>query len=98
MNRENTERLMAYKRKKAMEKAKKDTENNPINSYTHGFADGYSKGFSDALVVRAQDKEFWDKVAKELKPTIKRALEETFEPTKCMNEFVKEEENANNKT
>ena len=45
------------------------------------------------LVVKAQDKEFWDKVAEELKPTIKRALEETFEPTKCMNEFVKEEEN-----
>lgn len=43
------------------------------------------------LVVRAQDKEFWDKVAEELKPTIKRALEETFEPTKCMNEFVEEE-------
>ena len=33
------------------------------------------------LVVKAQDKEFWDKVAEELKPTIKRALEETFEPT-----------------
>lgn len=47
------------------------------------------------LVVRAQDKEFWDKVAEELKPTIKRALEETFEPTKCMNEFVKEENNGN---
>ena len=46
------------------------------------------------LVVRAQDKEFWDKVAKELKPTIKRALEETFEPTKCMNEFNKEKENG----
>ena len=43
------------------------------------------------LVVKAQDKEFWNKVAEELKPTIKRALEETFEPTKCMNEFVKEE-------
>lgn len=37
------------------------------------------------LVVRAQDKEFWDKVAEELKPTIKRALEETF---------VKEERNT----
>lgn len=30
------------------------------------------------LVVKAQDKEFWDKVAEELKPTIKKALEETF--------------------
>ena len=45
------------------------------------------------LAVKAQDKEFWDKVAEELKPTIKRALEETFEPTKCMNEYEKEEEN-----
>ena len=44
------------------------------------------------LVVRAQDKEFWNKVAEELKPTIKRALEETFEPTKCMNEFWEKEE------
>lgn len=48
MNRENTERLMAYERKEAMENAKKDTANNPINSYMHGFADGYSKGFIDA--------------------------------------------------
>lgn len=47
------------------------------------------------LVVKAQDKEFWNKVAEELKPTIKRALEETFEPTKYMNEFVKEESDAN---
>ena len=49
------------------------------------------------LIIKAQDKEFWDKVADELKPAIKRALEETFEPTKCMNEFVnedKEDENA----
>ena len=49
MNRENAERLMAYKRKEVMESAKKDTANNPINSYTHGFADGYSKGFIDAI-------------------------------------------------
>lgn len=45
------------------------------------------------LIVRAQDKEFWDKVTEELKTTIKRALEETFEPTKCENEFVKEKRN-----
>ena len=40
------------------------------------------------------DEKFWNKVAEELKPTIKRALEETFEPTKCMNEFYKEEING----
>jgi len=34
------------------------------------------------LIVKAQDKEFWDKVAEELKPTIKKALEETFEHEK----------------
>lgn len=50
------------------------------------------------LVVKAQDKEFWDKVADELKPTIKRALEETFEPTKRMNEVVKEESDGRNET
>lgn len=36
-----------------------------------------------------QDKEYW----KDLKTTIKRDLEESFEPTKCMNEFVEEEVN-----
>ncbi len=49
------------------------------------------------LVVIAQDKEFWNKVANELKPTIKRALEETFEPTKCRNEFVNNTEESDDK-
>ena len=47
--------------------------------------------FMECGGLKKQDCEFWDKVAEELKPTIKRALKETFEPTKCMNEFVKEE-------
>ena len=46
--------------------------------------------FMECGGLKKKDCEFWDKVAEELKPTIKRALEETFEPTKCMNEFVKE--------
>lgn len=47
--------------------------------------------FMECGGLKKKDCEFWDKVAEELKPTIKRALEETFEPAKCMNEFVKEE-------
>lgn len=63
MNRENTERLMAYKRKEAMDKAKKDTTNNPINSYTHGFADGYSKGFVDAIELLMRNEEIWKEIS-----------------------------------
>ena len=65
MNRENTERLMAYQRKEAMEKAKKDTANNPINSYTHGFADGYSKGFMDAITILMRNEEIWKEISNE---------------------------------
>ena len=63
MNRENTERLMAYKRKEAMDKAKQDAANNPINSYTHGFADGYSKGFIDAIELLMRNEEIWKEIS-----------------------------------
>jgi len=65
MNRENVEKLMAYQRKKAMENAKKDTANNPINSYTHGFADGYSKGFVDAIEFLMRNEEIWKEISNE---------------------------------
>lgn len=42
------------------------------------------------MVARVQDKEFWDKVAEELKPTVKRALKETFK------EIDKKENEDNN--
>ena len=66
MNRENVERLMAYERKEAMEKAKKDAANNPINSYTHGFTDGYSKGFIDAMELLMRNEEIWKEISDDL--------------------------------
>lgn len=66
MNRENTERLMAYKRKEAMEKAKKDAANNPINSYIHGFTDGYSKGFIDAMELLMRNEEIWKEISNDV--------------------------------
>lgn len=66
MNRENTERLMAYKREEAMKKAKKDIGNNPINSYTHGFADGYSKGFIDAIELLMRNEEIWKEISNDI--------------------------------
>ena len=65
MNGENAERLMAYKRKEAMKRAEKDTANNPINSYTHGFADGYSKGFIDAVKFLMVSEENWKETSNE---------------------------------
>lgn len=61
MNRENTERFMALDTA-AMEKAKKAAANNPINSYTHGFADGYSKGFVDAIELLMRNEEIWKEI------------------------------------
>lgn len=66
MSRKNTESLMAFmdhRRKEAMERAKKDVANNPINSYTHGFADGYSKGFIDAIELLMRNEEIWKEIS-----------------------------------
>lgn len=49
MNRNEVFEHIEQRRRASLERAKKDTANNPINSYTHGFADGYSKGFIDAI-------------------------------------------------
>lgn len=65
MNRENTERILKYYKERDLEKAIKGTANNPINSYTHGFADGYSKGFTAAIELLMRNEKIWKEISNE---------------------------------
>lgn len=65
MNRDEFLEHIELRGREALKRAKKATANNPINSYTHGFADGYSKGFIDAIELLMRNEDIWKEIKNE---------------------------------